>query len=117
MQKELSDKLDIAKSNVASWLARGQVPGNVIVQCALDTGVDVNWLVPGGLEKASFHPRISNISGKAVYDEVMVNGGKPVLRRIWMRMDLRYKSNSASSWRSHQVRSALGLEEIIFLVM
>lgn len=82
MQKELSDKLDIAKSNVASWLARGQVPGNVIVQCALDTGADVNWLVTGKLENANSATSIDNVVGKALYDEVMANGGKPVLRRI-----------------------------------
>lgn len=82
MQKELSDRLEIAKSNVASWLARGQVPGNVIVQCSLDTGADVNWLVTGEVEKASSTSQLSTVSGKAVYDEVMANGGKPVLRRI-----------------------------------
>lgn len=82
MQKELSDRLEIAKSNVASWLARGQVPGNVIVQCSLDTGADVNWLVTGEVEKASLTSQLSTVSGKAVYDEVMANGGKPVLRRI-----------------------------------
>lgn len=82
MQKELSDRLEIAKSNVASWLARGQVPGNVIVQCSLDTGADVNWLVTGELAKANFESDISSLSGKAIYEEVMANGGKPVLRRI-----------------------------------
>lgn len=82
MQKELSDRLGIAKSNVASWLARGQVPGNVIVQCSLDTGADVNWLVTGELAKANLERDISSLSGKAIYEEVMANGGKPVLRRI-----------------------------------
>jgi len=82
MQKELSDRLEIAKSNVASWLARGQVPGNVIVQCSLDTGADVNWLVTGKLAKANFEREISNVSARAIYEEVMANGGKPVLRRI-----------------------------------
>ncbi|WP_455915556.1 phage repressor protein CI [Pantoea agglomerans] len=82
MQKDLSDKLGIAKSNVASWLQRGQVPGNVIVQCALDTGSDVNWLVKGELAKANLVSQDSKAKGKALYDEVMSNGGKPVLRRI-----------------------------------
>lgn len=82
MQKDLSDRLGIAKSNVASWLQRGQVPGNVIVQCALDTGTDVNWLVTGELAKASFEAHQPLGNGKALYDEIMSNGGKPVLRRI-----------------------------------
>ncbi|MEZ0582523.1 phage repressor protein CI [Erwinia sp. STN24] len=82
MQKDLSEKLGIAKSNVASWLQRGQVPGNVIVQCALDTGSDVNWLVTGELAKASYEVPQTLGKGKALYDEIMSNGGKPVLRRI-----------------------------------
>lgn len=82
MQKELAEHLGIAKSNVAGWVQRGQVPGNAIVQCALDTGADLNWLVTGELEKANLISELPNISGKAVYDEVMANGGKPVLRRI-----------------------------------
>lgn len=82
MQKELSDRLEIAKSNVASWLARGHVPGNVIVQCSLDTGADVNWLVTGKIDKVSSVRELTNINGKSIYDEVMANGGRPVLRRI-----------------------------------
>ncbi|MEC5345057.1 phage repressor protein CI [Brenneria populi] len=82
MQKELGEKLGIAKSNVAGWLQRGQVPGNVIVQCALDTGADVNWLVTGEFD--SSHLQINNVSlkGKALYDQILASGGKAVLRRI-----------------------------------
>lgn len=82
MQKELAERFDIAKSNVAGWLQRGQIPGNVIVQCSLDTGADVNWLVTGELAKANFKASPSNVSGKALYEQIMSNGGKPVLRRI-----------------------------------
>lgn len=82
MQKELAEKLGIASSNVGSWLQRGHVPGNVIVQCALDTGADVNWIVTGELAKASLNPRGEVGQGKALYEEIMSNGGKPVLRRI-----------------------------------
>ncbi|WP_067431373.1 phage repressor protein CI [Duffyella gerundensis] len=83
MQKELAEHLGIAKSNVAGWVQRGQVPGNAIVQCALDTGADLNWLINGELEKANpvtFSK--PDPVGKALYEEVMANGGKPVLRRI-----------------------------------
>lgn len=82
MQKELAERLEIAKSNVAGWLQREQVPGNVIVQCALDTGADVNWIVTGELAKTSFCAATRTGKGKPLYDEIMANGGKPVLRRI-----------------------------------
>lgn len=87
MQKELSDKLGIAKSNVASWLQRGQVPGNVLVQCALDTGADVQWLVTGEFANAnmcSIHElaKKSSLSGQSLIKTILQSGGKPVLQRI-----------------------------------
>lgn len=87
MQKELSDKLGIAKSNVASWLQRRQVPGNVLVQCALDTGADVRWLVTGKFANANNQdvPVTRNErshSGAALIKMMLSTGGKPVLKRI-----------------------------------
>lgn len=82
MQKELAQRLEIAKSNVAGWLQREQIPGNVIVQCALDTGADVNWIVTGDLAKSSFERSLPPGQGKVLYEEVMSNGGRVVLRRI-----------------------------------
>lgn len=87
MQKELSDKLGIAKSNVASWLQRGQVPGNVLVQCALDTGADVQWLVTGKFANANItvtqeSVRGSLLHGQSLIRKMLESGGKPVLHRI-----------------------------------
>lgn len=82
MQKELAEHLGIAKSNVAGWVQRGQVPGNAIIQCVLDTGADLKWLITGKLEKASFPYPEPIVIGKTHYEEVIANGGKPVLRRI-----------------------------------
>lgn len=82
MQKELGEKLGIAKSNVAGWLQRGQIPGNVIVQCALDTGVDVNWLVTGTFDNSNLQININEVKGKALYEQILASGGKAVLRRI-----------------------------------
>ncbi|MGP6473658.1 phage repressor protein CI [Rahnella aceris] len=87
MQKELSDKLGIAKSNVASWLQRGQVPGNVLVQCALDTGADVQWLVTGMFANANMRvqqesPSYSLLNGQSLITKMLQSGGKPVLQRI-----------------------------------
>ncbi|MGC6386677.1 phage repressor protein CI [Ewingella sp. S1.OA.A_B6] len=89
MQKELSDKLGIAKSNVASWMQRGQVPGNVLVQCALDTGADVQWLVNGVFANESINAEpscldrsVSRVKGKALIEIMLSTGGRPVLQRI-----------------------------------
>lgn len=89
MQKELSDKLGIAKSNVASWLQRGQVPGNVLVQCALDTGADIQWLVTGVFANANVKPQRKNTlssydvpAGSHLLENMLSSGGRPVINRI-----------------------------------
>jgi len=83
MQKELAEHLGIAKSNIAGWVQRDQVPGNAIIQCSLDTGVTVQWLVLGELANANRkHERSSMLRGKKLYEEIQKNGGKAVLQRV-----------------------------------
>lgn len=82
MQKDLADLLGIAKHTVSGWVQRDAIPGNVIVRCCLDTGADITWLITGELANAnSMHQKLE-LKGKALYDEVMTNGGKTILRRI-----------------------------------
>ncbi|HHT2665328.1 TPA: helix-turn-helix domain-containing protein [Citrobacter freundii] len=85
MQKELSDKLDIARNNISGWLQRNSIPAGVILQCSLDTGANVNWLVNGELEKSSLDLASSKSvlpTGKKLYDLIVSSGGKAVLKRI-----------------------------------
>ncbi|MCY1909573.1 phage repressor protein CI [Klebsiella pneumoniae] len=82
MQKDLADLLGIAKHSVSGWVQRDAIPGNIIVRCCLDTGADINWLVTGELANANLEYNSSKLKGKGLYDEIMGNGGKTVLRRI-----------------------------------
>lgn len=82
MQKDLADVLGIAKHSVSGWVQRDAVPGNVIVRCCLETGADIHWLVNGELANASLRVTETNLKGKTLYDEVMANGGKHILRRL-----------------------------------
>ncbi|MEG6458000.1 helix-turn-helix domain-containing protein [Enterobacter hormaechei] len=82
MQKDLADLLGIAKHSVSGWVQRDAIPGNVIVRCCLDTGADINWLVNGELANSNYERAVCRLKGKELYDEIMTNGGKTVLRRI-----------------------------------
>lgn len=82
MQKDLADLLGIAKHSVSGWVQRDAIPGNIIVRCCLETGADINWLVTGELANANSEYDSSKLKGKGLYDEIMGNGGKTVLRRI-----------------------------------
>ena len=81
-QKELAERLGIHANNVSSWLARGVIPSNVFVECALDTGADIGWLVNGKLANANSARPELHLKGRALYEDIMSSGGKPILRRI-----------------------------------
>lgn len=81
-QKALAESIGVPAANVSNWVQRDSVPGSAFVKCALDTGSDLYWLTTGKLANASLKEMPVSLQGKALYDEIMSNGGKPVLRRI-----------------------------------
>lgn len=80
-QKALADALDVPANNISSWLQRESIPYKAIVKCALDTGMDLHWIVSGEFANAK-HDGEKPLQGKSLYDEMMATGGRPVLRRI-----------------------------------
>lgn len=46
-QKELGDLLDISSATISTWIRRDFFPGDIVVACALDTGVSLEWLATG----------------------------------------------------------------------
>ncbi|CNJ97127.1 CI repressor [Yersinia mollaretii] len=46
-QKELADLLGIPTGTISTWIRRDFFPGDVVVTCALDTGVALAWLATG----------------------------------------------------------------------
>lgn len=81
-QKALAESIGVPAANVSNWVQRDSVPGSAFVKCALDTGSDLYWLTTGKLENAKSKEKCQIGQGKVLYDEIMSNGGKPVLRRI-----------------------------------
>lgn len=47
LQKELGDHLDIPSGTMSAWVRREHFPGDVVIVCALDTGVSLYWLATG----------------------------------------------------------------------
>lgn len=81
-QKALAESIGVPAANVSNWVQRDSVPGSAFVKCALDTGSDLYWLTTGKLANANRKEKVAPVQGKALYNEIMSNGGKPVLRRI-----------------------------------
>lgn len=81
-QKALAESIGIPAANVSNWVQRDSVPGSAFVKCALDTGSDLYWLTTGKLANARIVGAELSESGAALFEKVMANGGKQVLRRI-----------------------------------
>jgi len=47
LQKQLCELLDISSGTVSTWIRRNHFPGEVVVTCALETGVSLEWLATG----------------------------------------------------------------------
>lgn len=47
LQKQLCEFLGISAGTVSTWIRRNYFPGDVVVTCALETGVDLQWLATG----------------------------------------------------------------------
>lgn len=78
-----ADLVGIPIGTVNNWLKRNSLPGDYLVQCALDTGADVVWLKKGQLANASLDGRpAGELSGIALSEKMEASGGKIVLRRI-----------------------------------
>lgn len=82
-QVEYAELNGIPAGTIQNWLKRGRLPGDYILQCALDTGADVNWLVNGNLANVSLDAhKVGDLSGIALSERMEASGGKIVLRRI-----------------------------------
>lgn len=47
LQKQLCEYLGISSGTVSTWIRRNYFPGDVVISCALDTGVSLEWLALG----------------------------------------------------------------------
>jgi lambda repressor-like predicted transcriptional regulator len=80
-QRALAEVLGVPSNSVSTWVQRNSFPGKAIIQCSLETGADLNWLMTGKPANSNLRDTPS-LKGKRLYDEIMTSGGKPVLRRI-----------------------------------
>ncbi|KAA5924007.1 MULTISPECIES: phage repressor protein CI [unclassified Pantoea] len=46
-QKQLCELLGISSATVSTWVRRNYFPGDIVVTCAIDTGVSLEWLATG----------------------------------------------------------------------
>lgn len=93
-QKELGDYLNISSGTISTWIRRAYFPGDIVICCALDTGVSLGWLSAGKgsqFEKSLEQDTIKNIEKKRLNLGCLEDAG------FWFAdiNFLSYKPNSA----------------------
>lgn len=78
-----SEITKVPLSTISNWVARGNVPGDYVVQCVLDTGADIKWLLEGvELTNVRFAPGNYPLQGMRLMEVMQSSGGKEILQRI-----------------------------------
>lgn len=77
-----ADLLGMPIGTINNWLKRGNIPGDYLVRCVLDTGVDLRWLKDGELTNVNPSSRGNALKGQELIERMQESGGKVVLRRI-----------------------------------
>lgn len=55
-QKQLGDMHELSSGTISTWIKRDYFPGDIVVACALDTGVSLRWLATGEGTKYDSNP-------------------------------------------------------------
>jgi len=84
-RNDLCRQLDISSSTLSTWIKRDYLPGEVLVQCAVDTNASIKWLATGKgvafehsnsdvLQLTSYvlNEGQLNVSGKVFFDRVLM---------------------------------------------
>lgn len=78
-----ADLSNMPIGTINNWLKRGNIPGDYLVQCVLDTGADLRWLRDGKLTNVSLSEYQGYpLKGRQLLESMQNAGGKIILRRI-----------------------------------
>lgn len=78
-----SEITKVPLSTISNWVKSGKVPGDYLIQCTLDTGADLKWLMEGvELTNVRFEPGHYPMQGMRLMEAMLNSGGKEILQRI-----------------------------------
>lgn len=84
MQKELGDMFGLSSGTISTWVRRNYFPGDVVVVCALDTGVSLRWLATGQGEMRDNQPSSdADIEKVSQLTKLRLHGGGLETEGLW----------------------------------
>ncbi|WP_431651233.1 helix-turn-helix domain-containing protein [Enterobacter roggenkampii] len=80
MQKQLGELLGLSSGTMSTWVRRNHFPGDVVVACALDTGVSLSWLATG---KGNKFEAVETASSTVAIPCLTLSSGKLEENGVW----------------------------------
>lgn len=85
---QLAEYLDMASSSMSARRTRGVFPADIVVKCALETGVTLGWLATGeGKKFDSDEIDIVRMNRKKLIDGQLYDVGLAMLDKVFFRED------------------------------
>lgn len=89
-RQALCDHLGISKSTLATRYMRDSFPAEWVIQCALETGISLNWLTTGeGHQKGSQNVNTSLLIKKTLVDGKLLEDGSYVFDAAFLPENLK----------------------------
>ncbi|MDU7738211.1 MAG: phage repressor protein CI [Corynebacterium sp.] len=89
-KNDLCRHIGIASSTLSTWIKADSMPGSLIIQCTLETGVSLEWLVTG--EGPKFEHSRSDITTLESYKLIgnqLKKSGKMMFDKVFLPNELR----------------------------
>ena len=114
LQKQLCEFLGISSGTVSTWVRRNYFPGDVVITCALDTGVSLKWLATGhDFDSVTLNGTCNSVQ----IPKINLEGGKLTTTGMWSVDKSFFYSGSAGvvyiegvthSWLVNEANKSVG---------
>lgn len=88
-KKDLCTHLEIPTSTLSTWIKTDTMPGSLIIQCAIETGVSIEWLASGtGVKYEHSKSDIARLESYLLKDGVLTQSGYMLFDKVFLPNDL-----------------------------
>jgi hypothetical protein len=82
-RNDLCRQLDISSSTLSTWLRRDYLPGEVLIQCSVETRASIEWLATGvGVAFESAHSDVLHLQSYFLADGQLTRDSKVLFDRV-----------------------------------
>ena len=82
-RKDICRQIDKSSSTLSTWIKKDYLPGEVLIQCAVETGASISWLASGdGVPFEHTKTDIARLQSYELNDGKLIPSGKVLFDRV-----------------------------------